>query len=307
DHGWVEAGSRRAAYYAYLPPGSYTFVVSAANSDGVWNTEPQRLSIIVLPPFWRTWWFILMSIAAIAASIILVYRRRISALKKAQAAQQEFSRQLIDSQESERKRIAAELHDSLGQNLLVIKNWAVLGLGTLKDKDPAQIELSEISSAASQAINEVREISYNLRPHLLDEVGLTEALKAMTKRIAAASGIKFSIDIDPIDRVFSKDAEINVYRIVQEALNNIVRHSKAAEATVAIRQDQGEIVVEIIDNGVGFASGPELDGRKGFGLVGMSERARMLGGKLTAAATPSSASGHGARLEVRLPVQTDEK
>jgi signal transduction histidine kinase/ligand-binding sensor domain-containing protein len=299
DRGWIDAGNRRIAYYPYLPPGNYTFVVSAANSDGVWSAD-QRLAITVLPPFWRTWWFTALAAAAIVTMAWLTYRRRVSGLERARAAQEAFSMRLIDSQESERKRIAGELHDSLGQNLLVIKNWAALGLRKMRADDPGREELEEISSAASSAIGEVREISYDLRPHLLDEAGLAEALRSMTKRVALASGIEFEIEIDPLDGALSKQAEIGVYRIVQEAVNNIVRHSGAARAKIVIRRDLNGVLIQVVDDGKGLASATaDADrkrGRKGFGMLGMSERARMLGGRLTIESNP----GHGTTIEVRL-------
>ncbi|MEW6210046.1 MAG: two-component regulator propeller domain-containing protein [Acidobacteriota bacterium] len=282
DSDWIEAGNRRAAYYPYLPPGSYTFVVRAANSDGVWSEQEQRLLITVLPPFWRTWWFAALSSLALAAAALLVYRRRVAALKRAHSAQEAFSRQLIESQERERKRIASELHDSLGQNLLVIKNWAMIGLGALKDGERGRDELQEISSTATQSINEVREIAYNLRPHLLDEVGLTEALRAMLKKVAASSGIEFFVDVDAIDDLFTKPSEISVYRIVQEGVNNIVRHAEARSAQVTVRRDGREVTIRISDDGRGF----DQSSGKGLGLVGVSERARMLGGKFNAHSAP---------------------
>src|SRR5213078_4825238 len=98
------------------------------NRDGVWNETGAAIRITVVPPFWRTWWFVAAAALALVLGIYLIYQRRISQLKRAHRAQEEFSRQLIESQEGERKRIAAELHDSLGQGLLVIKNWALLAL-----------------------------------------------------------------------------------------------------------------------------------------------------------------------------------
>jgi ligand-binding sensor domain-containing protein/signal transduction histidine kinase len=303
DRDWVEAGNRRAAYYPYLPPGNYRFTVIAANSDGIWSKEEGRLQIIVLPPFWQTWRFTLLLVALLTAIAWFIYRWRVSALERAHAAQQAFSRQLIASQEAERKRIAAELHDSLGQNLLVIKNWAMLGLNALREVDRGRDELQEIAAAAAQSIGEVREISYNLRPHLLDEVGLTEALKAMVKRVAKASAIQFESEIDPIDRLFSKETEIGIYRIVQEAINNILRHSEATRAAIVIRRDIHTLLLEIHDNGKGIAPVSETKvAGTGFGLTGMGERARMLGGRFAI----HSAAGQGTRIEVRLSIERAE-
>jgi signal transduction histidine kinase len=135
---WVEAATRRTAYYSHLSPGNYNFRVIAVNSDGVWNTEGTELRISVLPPFYRTWWFVsIMFIAGIGA-VVFAWQYRVSHLQRAYAAQQVFSRQLIASQERERKRIAGELHDSLGQQLLIIKNWAVLALSNLDGQKNTQ-------------------------------------------------------------------------------------------------------------------------------------------------------------------------
>ncbi|MDQ3686159.1 MAG: histidine kinase [Acidobacteriota bacterium] len=302
DDDWVEAGTRRTAYYPYLPPGDYTFRVIAANSDGVWNTEGASVRIIVRPPFWRTGWFLAASVLACAALILLLYKRRVAKLKKAHAAQEAFSRQLITSQESERKRIASELHDGLGQSLVIIKNRALLGLSAPAEPERAMKQLDEISAATSQAISEVREIAHNLRPYQLDEFGLTKAIGVMLKRVSNSSGIAFATDFDPLDGVFSKEDETNLYRIVQESVSNIVKHSGASEAKVQIKKDLRGVQILIRDNGNGFipeaagAGGPQ---QGGLGLTGMSERARMLGGRHDV----HSAPGEGTTITIKISLQ----
>jgi hypothetical protein len=124
--------------------------------------------VLVATPFYRTWWFLTIALASIGGLILLAWKYRVSELKRIHAVQQDFARQLINSQESERKRIAAELHDSLGQHLLIIKNWAPLALSSLQNGDAARESLDEISSAAAEAIEEVRGIAYNLRPYQLE-------------------------------------------------------------------------------------------------------------------------------------------
>ena len=236
DRDWVEAGARRTAYYPHLPFGSYTFQVTAAQSDGVWNEAGANLAFIVLPPFYRTWWFILLYSTAGAASLWLGWRYRLSQVERARVMQQTFSRQLIASQENERKRIAAELHDSLGQRLVIIQNQALLllqtraGLSGLTGSQRERVE--EISAEASGAVREVKDLSYNLRPYRLDQLGLTAALRAMIETASAAAQTVFSVESDEIDDVFPKQWEINFYRIVQECINNILKHSQAAEASI---------------------------------------------------------------------------
>src|SRR5436190_15887813 len=112
--------------------------------------------------------------------------------------QRSFSRQLIESQESERKRMAAELHDSLGQHLLIIKNRADLGRRVANGQNGAREHFDEITDSAAQAIQEVRQIAYNLRPVNLERLGLTAVLEEMVEKISAGSGIQFSADIAPL-------------------------------------------------------------------------------------------------------------
>lgn len=298
DDDWIDAGTRRVAYYSRIPPGSYTFRVIAANSDGFWNQEGASLSIVVIPPFWQTWWFRLMSFAAIAGFALITYTWRVTALKRKHAAQEAFSRQLIESQENERKRIAAELHDSLGQSLVIIKNWSLLGLGLTAERHPFREQLQEISQTASRAIEEVREIAYNLRPYELERVGITETIRDMINRVASSSEIRFSIDIAPLDGLLSKEAEISLYRIVQEAVSNVVKHSEATEAKLVIKTDSARLHVTMEDNGKGIAAAPAAvrSQKRGFGLTGMAERVRMLKGSFAIDSSP----GQGTRIDIRV-------
>jgi ligand-binding sensor domain-containing protein/signal transduction histidine kinase len=300
DKEWVEAGSRRIAYYPHLPPGEYTFTVIADNGEGVWNREGKKLRILVLPPFYRTGWFLALIGLMVIGLATLAYQIRVRQLTRAKAAQETFSRQLIASQENERKRIAGELHDSLGQNLLMIKNWVTMAKRFLEPESRAREPLDEVASVVSLSIKEVRDISYNLRPYHLDEMGLTEALHFMLERIAEASGIRFTVEIDPLDRLLSSESEINLYRVIQECANNIVKHSQASEAKVFIHRDSENLVIVIKDNGKGFEIENVLrDKAHGFGLMGIAERARLLGGKETI----QSAHGAGTIITITMRAQ----
>jgi signal transduction histidine kinase len=299
DRDWEDAHERRVAYYTNISPGSYTFRVIASNNDGVWSTHDATIPIVIIPPFWRTWWFVSFCIFVIAAAAFLLYRRRVGQLKRARAAQEAFSKQLIESQENERKRIAAELHDSLGQDLLIIKNSAALGLKLLGEDTRTKEQIERISGTASQAIAEVRQIAYNLRPYHLDEIGLTQSLEELVERVASACPIKFTSAIDSIDDLCPKDAAINLYRIVQESLNNIVKHSEASEAKLLVRRNPREIEVVIEDNGKGFSPVSETARRPGFGMTGLAERARILGGTLSIHSLPDI----GTTVKLILPLQ----
>jgi signal transduction histidine kinase/ligand-binding sensor domain-containing protein len=298
DRDWVEAGPRRTAYYSHLPPGSYTFNVTADNGDGVWDPAGKTLAIVVLPRVYQTWWFRAAVASSLVAFVWLSWRYRIGQMKRAKEAQEAFSRQLIESQERERQRIAAELHDSLGQNLLVAKNRALLGALSQQDDEPRK-QFNEIGATIAQTLEEVRAISHNLRPHHLDQLGLTTTIRATIEQIAESSGIGIRSDLDDVDGVFPPADEITIYRIVQESLNNVVKHSKARDAHVTVRCHEHHVEVTIHDDGQGFAARASNSGvadRGGFGLKGLAERVHMLGGTHTI----ESSAGRGTTVTVRL-------
>lgn len=302
DKDWIAAGDRRTVHYHRIPPGRYQFVVIAANADGVWNTEGKNLEIVVIPPFWMRWWFVTIVTFAITTIIFWRYKSRVRHLRKEHARQQAFSQQLIESQESERKRIAYELHDSLEQYLLVAKNNALLGADMAERDSAIKEKLDDVTSMTSQALEEVRRISHNLRPSQLDELGLKDALEAMIESVSNSSGIRFTAEIDPIDGTLSKEAEVNLYRIAQESTNNILKHSSASEAEVKLKRDGRNVRLTIKDNGKGFISDsydPADSHYRSFGLAGLSERARMLGGKEDIHSVP----GQGTTITVTLTSQ----
>jgi signal transduction histidine kinase/ligand-binding sensor domain-containing protein len=293
---WVEAGTRRTVDYSYLPVGSYTFRLIAANANGVWNYEGTALKIVVRPFFYQTWWFIVLLGLAFATFVWWVYYTRVSRLRAVAEAKTLFSRQLIESQEAERKRIASELHDGLGQSLVIIKNRAMLGLNKGDDYARVARELGSISDSASQALDEVREITNNLRPQLLDRLGLTKAIQSMLKKFAGV--IEVESQIDSIDGLFTENEEISIYRIVQESVNNIIKHAGASKAVVEIKRGVKEVSITIRDNGKGFDMATLDAERRTLGLVGLKERAQLLKGEIVIDSKP----GAGTSIHVTVPV-----
>lgn len=288
---WVEAGTKRTVDYSYLPAGTYTFRVIAANANGVWNDEGAVIKIVVYPYFYQTWWFRVLAALAGALIVWLIYRNRVSHLREIAETKTKFSRQLIESQETERKRIASELHDGLGQNLVVIKNRAMLAIKKGDDKERVAKELDNISESATQALEEVREITNNLRPQLLDRLGLTKAMNSMLKKVSDV--IEIESEIDSIDNIFNENEEISIYRIVQESLNNVLKHSGATKVLVKIKQTDNNILMRIEDNGKGFDS---MSVKGGLGLVGLKERSQLLNGELLI----DSKIGEGTIIEVKI-------
>jgi signal transduction histidine kinase len=158
---------------------------------------------------------------------------------------------LIESQENERKRIAGELHDSLSQNLVIIKNRAMMSLAEPDNVSNAFEQIEEIAEAATESLAEVREIAANLRPFQIDRLGLTKAVRALIRKTVAPN-LKITSRIDDIDGILPPEMQINLYRILQESLNNIIKHSKATEGEVLVEKIGKIINVKISDNGIGF-------------------------------------------------------
>jgi len=228
--------------------------------------------------------------------------QRVKAGQREQEARIKYTLQLIASQEAERARIAAELHDSLGQNLLLIRNRTQLVLGHEAPAADLREQLTGISELATQAITEVRRISQDLHPPQLDHLGLTRALEAMIDNTAKASGIVFERRFDPVDDIFPQDAALNVYRIVQESLNNILKHARARRVQIKLERDVHAVELSIVDDGCGFEMDTAGDSLKGLGLKNITERVRMLGGKLAIHSQP----GQGTRVEVTVAISEGE-
>lgn len=296
---WIESSSSREALFPRLPPGDYLFRVIAANHVGVWNQEGVSVAISVQPPFWQTWWFGLMVSFGFLFTGPFIYWWRVSTLQKERKRQEAFAKQLIDSQETERRRIAADLHDGLGQQILVIKNRADLALKHRQLSPDVVDQLEEIRKSAIQSIQDVRQISHDLRPVHLEQFGLTDSLNTLCEQIQSTSDIEWSYHIDPIDGLIPPEREIYFYRIIQEGINNILKHSKATEASVMVRLLSGDLHAKLWDDGIGFRSDHPRTG-VGMGLSGMQERIKTLHG---ATLDILSSPGHGTVIKIMIPLQ----
>jgi signal transduction histidine kinase len=296
DH-WVEAGGARSARYAHLPPGRFRFRVTACNGDGVWNAQGTSFAVVVSPAWWETTWLRLGAALAFFGVVGVGIRNRFARLARRRAEQDLFARRLIESQESERKRIAGELHDGVGQALVMIRNRGLMSLR--EDADAARVrrQAEQIVDAAGSGLDEIHKVIHNLRPYQLDRLGLTRAVEGIVEEAAEASGIVVDAIIDPMDGVFSTEDDIHVYRIVQEAVSNVVRHAGASKVRVRVQVAPQEVMLAVEDDGHGFDPATLPPEKRGMGLSGIAERVRILGGRQTV----ESAPGRGTKLSVRLP------
>lgn len=250
---------------------------------------------------------ILISVSVIFIIIFIGYIIRSKEIKKIEIAQlseklqKSFSANLINRQEEERRRIASELHDSLGQNLLIIKNMLDYSIKSNNEKKELETRLQELSNIAMSSIEEIRTITRNLFPYQLNRMGITTAITSMLKNLETSTSIKVNYSIDNLDKIFSKETETHLYRIVQEAMNNVIKHSGAVNVNVKMKLTDMELEMRIIDNGYGFNTEileGEQANRIGLGILGIKERARITGGTFQI----HSEIGKGTSLTVVVPV-----
>ena len=288
-----------------LPPSENKPVnTSFLSSPHILLRSSADVTVIHGPPWW-TWKKTatlvgtLLTILMVALIWVHLLQRR---LQRQQTAQLIFSQLVLGKLEEERHRIAVNLHDSLGQTLHVIKNHADLATQSPEEAKAVRRRLDEISSTAAHAIEDVRRITHGLRPYQLDRLGLTKSIRALIAQAAENRLISFASRIEEIDGLLDKDAEIHFYRIVQEAVTNVTKHSAATEATVVIKYREKLVSLSVRDNGKGFdyAKLVAQPNEVGFGLTGLGERARIIKGILTIDSKPQA----GTSVTMEVPAKT---
>ena len=195
---------------------------------------------------------------------------RFNKVKKDRNDKMAFAEALIFAQEEERKRIGRDLHDGIGQTLLLIKKQMDNNIGaTLENKQ-----------MISDTLNEVRSISQDLHPFQLDKFGLTATINDMVLKIEQSTDLFITREIDDIDGMLNQKSEIHLYRTIQEALSNIIKHAGASAAKISIHNKADKILVSVLDNGKGFDLELAVLTSKSLGIRTMHERISAIGGKL---------------------------
>jgi two-component system, NarL family, sensor histidine kinase UhpB len=208
----------------------------------------------------------------------------------------ELSSFLQSVREEERARISRELHDELGQTLTATKIELTWLRDRLDASDQLQGKVDRLVSIVDRSIMDLRRIAANLRPIMLDELGLVSAIKWLTQNSAELTGLDISLTFDREDMNYNGEVSTAAFRIVQEALTNVMRHGEATHASVDVHHANGDLLIEIKDNGKGF--GPEATRQNRLGLVGMRERANVLGGSVEIGTNPEG----GTIVAVHLPL-----
>ena len=214
---------------------------------------------------------------------------------KARGALEQLSARLVDAQEMERRTISRELHDQVGQTLNALLVEAANLAKRIQADDSISLRyLDNIRKFADSSVNSIRDIALLLRPSMLDDLGLIPALEWQAREASRRSGVKISVTAENVSDLLPDEMRTCIYRVVQEALQNVFRHSGAKSAVVTVRQDDGSLFLSVEDDGSGF----DPEKTRGLGMLGMEERVRQLGGQFEL----QSAPGKGTVLKVRLPI-----
>ncbi len=321
DDEWIDLGESREITFTSLQPGTHALHVRGRNSQGVWSEADAALRIDVIPPFWMTWPFRLSVLAAAAGLILGAHWRRTSVLEKRNRElmelhrQREKARQDLDdayqrlrrltvrleaAKEDERQRIARELHDEMGPSLTAV----IINLQLLpSQKDPEKLahKIQDTVDLVDRMVQRVRDISLDLRPPLIDELGLVPALSGYLESVSERTGLRILVRGDSDLGALPSHVPITAFRVVQEAVTNAVRHAGADRVEVTVRRNGSGLDLRVEDDGRGFDVGETLERAatgKALGLLGLQERVRMLRGEIEIRSAP----GEGTVIRVRLPV-----
>lgn len=250
--------------------------------------QQQKSDILILKKEKKNKYILLISLLVLSLSIItLIYFFLNSRyLKRKQRLQRLYSQNLLSYIDNERKRVSKDLHDSLGQKLLLVKNQVLIN----SDKKGCEL--------VNEAINEIRIISKNLQPNQIKQIGITKSIEDLIYELDSNySSILLFGDIDNIDHLLNPKQELNVYRIIQECLNNIIKHSKADSAQVIINETRKRIFLSIKDNGVGFNYYEKYQKPNSIGLKNLKNRVIFLKGLISI----KSILNKGTTIEISFP------
>ncbi|ENT34421.1 cache domain-containing protein [Brucella suis] len=250
--------------------------------------------------------FLIVSLIAVPAVMLVFATCMLLNLRERRMADtklKELAQRIIDTQEEERARLARELHDGISQNLVGVRyaiDLASRQVRTGSGGAPQAIE--KASDALNRAIKEVRRLSHDLRPRILDDLGLTVALKALCEHFCERTGIETRFKADSLQETIKPEPSTALYRVVQEALTNVERHSGATRVDIRLKGAHGKVTMTIADNGNGFAVRGLKDPLSGLGLRNMQERMAHFGGVLLV-----ETSADGTQLTARLPKSATER
>lgn len=295
DQDWIDAGNRRTAYYNNTPPGNYTFRVVACNSDGIWNETGATINLTLQPHFWQTWW--LKSLLAIACVSVVATGARYATKRRLQWKLERLEQQ--HAVEKERLRISQDIHDDVGSRLTEI-----LLLTDLTQKNAASAQqvnnhVGTIANVTREIVSHLDAIVWTVSPEndFLDRSASYIYEQVETYFSMTSIRCRWDIPEELPHWPLSSDVRHNIFMVIRETLNNIVKHSAASEVRFCLKLQGNLLSITISDNGKGFAI--ETISSTGNGLLSMKNRMTSIGGKFTLRSSP----GKGSEVQVEIALK----
>jgi len=242
----------------------YQTLYETEKKDYKIKEQKENISLLDAQNKVKSQWLIFNSTGLLSFFLFVLLIRSRNSAKRSQKLQESFSQQLITTQEQERTRVARELHDSVGQKLMLL---------TKKTK---MVENSDLAKLSENTLEELRAISRGLYPPMIEGSGLTIAIESMINEVDAHTNLFFTNDIENIDNLLKKEDALHVYRIMQEVLNNIVKHANAKAVFVTVEKNKNHIKLSIEDNGNGFDFVKELNKNVSLGMKTLKERSKII-------------------------------
>jgi len=312
DSAWNLTGANRSGRYTNLPSGTYTLVAKASNNDGVWSQPVTLLSITIVPPIWQTWWFRLALAGLLGLAVVGSFQIRTKSIQhrnqQLEKLVQERTREIEALFEKtkelaiveERNRLARDLHDSAKQKAFAALAQLGTADGIVTHNLPAGREhLKEAENLVYEVIQELTFLIQEMYPLALKEKGLINALREYVFEWENRTDIRVNLKVTQETRL-PLNVEQALYRIVQEALANVARHSQAGRVELALEFAATGVTLVISDDGHGFDPGTRSNG---IGLRLIRERTESINGQLTIA----SSTGNGTRILISIPPQPETK
>lgn len=265
---------------------SYLFGLVATGCLIVFGSIFQLFLIGLLPGFFFAHYAMHLAVATQSVFLALAVNDKFRQIREENAlyqvqlveAMNHYSQNLINNIEGERQRLASEIHDGLGQHLLVIRNKVLMSLKKKMSPTRHEETLEYLLDVTTDALEDTRSMSHNLRPPILNTMGLTVAIHSLVEKMKESSSIKINLDMkEPIDGLVQKELEINIYRILQESFNNTVKHASATKIEIKIQKQAQDLLLHFEDNGKGFN---QNIAKYGQGLVGTKERVSLMQGTI---------------------------
>lgn len=247
----------------------------------------------------------LLTILAVILVACTIYAAGINEQKLADQRLKALTKRIVDVQEEERKRVSTDLHDSISQLLVSVRFTLDLALTKVKDHSQADTLIHKSMSVLENAINEVRRISKDLRPSILDDMGLSAAVNSLAKDFEERSGIRVEVKSVQVGNILSSDTKTALYRVVQEALTNVAKHAEADNIKICFIRQRSTFTMTIQDDGIGFEAAHLKQGNDkegGIGIRNMHERVESHGGVMHVISNAQS----GTFIKIKMPIQSNK-